>query len=757
MVKLGTGQSSSSSSTDSVEGGSYEPSSIIRKRPEEGGTPVETTAAAAAPTLVTPEGDNNNCDRKTTTPPTLRSTSPFALNQRRLDGIEGLMMANTMTTMYAAASSDREDPTKVDMKDKFLSRFGDIRMEQKQTKYEAGRKQRKDCLTSSSNGSSNNNINVHHSGTIRETADSAADDDNHYGDIDVFNGLQGGQCKQQQPQQQPQKQQQPLLPNCWSYDQHRDFISAILDVGIQNCVPTTIQEQMVLLKPPLSPALIGKKLKSHLQKFRQHQDQQLETFMAEYDTSLLELSHPTQQQHHIPQQQRFHDDGGGGGVIRGGNACTSFNPVMVTEKLLVGGRAAAELTYSILKSESPSLLPSSPFTPSTAAAHHDVFGTSTDQKERQRSNNNTFVDLSKEEEEGALSLTQEEIESPLGKAIVFVYGAIEQMYTFLSAEREAATVAAAAGEQQEVVDPTAVEKTSVLLATLEEAEEDPVDMALKLSSEFAHFSNIGLDVNGKPLSSTTKTSPGELESHSVRTSRPIKTTKSTRQGCPKQLKFDRPPLGNTDDVNKSSKLTSTVPMDDGNGGRKRRLKRKDPPSSSAVAPTKRERRCATDITSSSTRPYAVTKVLGGDEDDDSSRSSLSESTTTAKDNDSPVMRMMPIKGQDKLSSPVLSPVAGLEAEMVALPQQSTTMLLTNPVSPHSLKTMSKSVVANDVQAEHNDDSGTRCCSTEKDTEHDSSSSSSSSSWRNKDSSEIGQHDEPIDEINELFGFLDYVT
>lgn len=67
----------------------------------------------------------------------------------------------------------------------------------------------------------------------------------------------------------------------WPDDLHRDFVSAIFDVGLKHSSPSTIIEHM-----PKSPDITTERIKSHLQKYRLHRQKSKEEFMSCYETSL---------------------------------------------------------------------------------------------------------------------------------------------------------------------------------------------------------------------------------------------------------------------------------------------------------------------------------------------------------------------------------------------------------------------------------------------------------------------------------------
>ena len=62
---------------------------------------------------------------------------------------------------------------------------------------------------------------------------------------------------------------------------HRDFVSAIFDVGLKNCSPSSILEYM-----PSNPDITSERVKSHLQKYRQNRQKSRVEFMSSYDSAM---------------------------------------------------------------------------------------------------------------------------------------------------------------------------------------------------------------------------------------------------------------------------------------------------------------------------------------------------------------------------------------------------------------------------------------------------------------------------------------
>ena len=67
----------------------------------------------------------------------------------------------------------------------------------------------------------------------------------------------------------------------WPEDLHRDFVSAIFDVGLKHSSPSTIMEHM-----PKHEQITTERIKSHLQKYRLHRAKSKKEFLSSYEASL---------------------------------------------------------------------------------------------------------------------------------------------------------------------------------------------------------------------------------------------------------------------------------------------------------------------------------------------------------------------------------------------------------------------------------------------------------------------------------------
>jgi hypothetical protein len=127
----------------------------------------------------------------------------------------------------------------------------------------------------------------------------------------------------------------------WTPDIHRHFVEAIYEIGMTHASPSLIMEQMALAFQDGSSngeecdrSLTSEHLKSHLQKYRKNKRKSKEDFMREYDQWLTKARDIE-------------------AVAR-----TKISPAkvakMIGDKTLLGGDAAAYLTYSAMMEGSES-------------------------------------------------------------------------------------------------------------------------------------------------------------------------------------------------------------------------------------------------------------------------------------------------------------------------------------------------------------------------------------------------------------------
>lgn len=114
----------------------------------------------------------------------------------------------------------------------------------------------------------------------------------------------------------------------WTEEQHKEFVSAVFEIGLRNSSPAVILENMTQ-KPK---TITSERVKSKLQKYRNNREKSKQEFLEGYDAFL----------------QRAKAIERAGGTPRGSSPAASLLEVMGSPKL-VGGDVAAFLSYAVLK------------------------------------------------------------------------------------------------------------------------------------------------------------------------------------------------------------------------------------------------------------------------------------------------------------------------------------------------------------------------------------------------------------------------
>jgi SHAQKYF class myb-like DNA-binding protein len=194
----------------------------------------------------------------------------------------------------------------------------------------------------------------------------------------------------------------------WPEDLHRDFVSAIFDVGLKQASPSTILEQM-----PKHEQITTERIKSHLQKYRLHRAKSKKEFISTYEASL----------------QKMHSQGGLGGAAS-----------------IAGGELAAHLTYSESADSGTGGKTMSPVASATGASMDNI------QMDGSASMVNGDVSNARppqEENESIMlpELTEEEKRSPIGSAMGYLMGLFFSLRQQLLIQRSLESAQGAAGTQ----------------------------------------------------------------------------------------------------------------------------------------------------------------------------------------------------------------------------------------------------------------------------------------------------------------------
>jgi SHAQKYF class myb-like DNA-binding protein len=143
---------------------------------------------------------------------------------------------------------------------------------------------------------------------------------------------QGRKRKHEDPEQnEDQKgvaiiEETPAAGEEWDEETHKLFAEAIYDIGLRNSSPAVILENMVH-----QPKMItSERVKSKLQKYRNHREKSKQEFMEEYDSF-------------IRKAKAIETSGGGGSATPGAML------EMMGSSDLFGGDAAAFLSYAVMK------------------------------------------------------------------------------------------------------------------------------------------------------------------------------------------------------------------------------------------------------------------------------------------------------------------------------------------------------------------------------------------------------------------------
>jgi SHAQKYF class myb-like DNA-binding protein len=167
----------------------------------------------------------------------------------------------------------------------------------------------------------------------------------------------------------------------WPEELHRDFVSAVFDVGLKHASPSIVLEQM-----PSHEHVTTERIKSHLQKYRLHRQKSKKDFMSSYSSALTKVN------------------------AEGLDGVTS----------LAGGQVAAHLTYSALTQPDPD--PSDSSTENTASATASSLGGHPSALASPALPPITVSNAEKEEVFVLPRLTEEERKSHIGMSLGYLMG-----------------------------------------------------------------------------------------------------------------------------------------------------------------------------------------------------------------------------------------------------------------------------------------------------------------------------------------------
>ena len=180
----------------------------------------------------------------------------------------------------------------------------------------------------------------------------------------------------------------------WPDDLHRDFVSAIFDVGLKHSSPSAILDHM-----PKHEPVTSERIKSHLQKYRLHRSKAKKEFMTCYEASM----------------KKFNAEG------------------LEHQKVLSSGEVAAHVSYATKTDTGESPVPG--------------------EGQQAESTPVTSQPIREEPKPGALilpMLTEEEKCSPIGTSLGYLLGLFFSIRSQLLAERAAAATRANESANQSI-------------------------------------------------------------------------------------------------------------------------------------------------------------------------------------------------------------------------------------------------------------------------------------------------------------------
>ena len=222
----------------------------------------------------------------------------------------------------------------------------------------------------------------------------------------------------------------------WPEEAHRDFVSAVFDVGLKQSSPAALLEYM-----PKKEEITSERVKSHLQKYRIHRNKSRQEFINNYDAAFHKLNAAVS--HRVNGSSKNHNEenipsGGGGGLHVG-------DPWRLS-----GGDHAAYLTYCIMAEDrlAASDLTSSP--------NNAVDGAHTYPADATPAIPSGIFSPSPVGDAGAGSsfcwpaLSEEEKKTPIGVSISCLFGMFVSLQAQLAQERKRTNAAGTATLQPQI-------------------------------------------------------------------------------------------------------------------------------------------------------------------------------------------------------------------------------------------------------------------------------------------------------------------
>jgi len=237
----------------------------------------------------------------------------------------------------------------------------------------------------------------------------------------------------------------------WPEDLHRDFVSAIFDVGLKHASPSAILEHM-----PRHDMITSERIKSHLQKYRLHREKSKKEFMTGYESAL----------------HKMQSDGGMGNFpsLAGGEVPAHLTYTTMHDSNASsgagGGSGGGKPTETAVKRESDRDASKKPAM--TVSSSSDV--------QHPQQNPNVFM---------LPRLTEEEKRSPIGASMGYLMGLFFSLKQQLIAQRQAAR---AAQQQAEAAKAAAAAKNQPVAAVFQSF----------VNGQVPGYSNSGVDAAAAP-------------------------------------------------------------------------------------------------------------------------------------------------------------------------------------------------------------------------------------------------------------------
>jgi len=157
----------------------------------------------------------------------------------------------------------------------------------------------------------------------------------------------------------------------WPDELHRDFVSAVFDVGLKHSSPSAIMEFM---RP--NPDVTSERVKSRLQKYRKNREKSRNEFMASYDSALERFQRRQQEQNQAPQGGQ-EDVENSGHSVSGGEAAALCTHASFAERIHASDGGSVSLVSSVRSTPVTGIAPTSSVSQLSQLATREADGVGT--------------------------------------------------------------------------------------------------------------------------------------------------------------------------------------------------------------------------------------------------------------------------------------------------------------------------------------------------------------------------------------------